>query len=348
MEQGVRQKAHNNFPNYPLAELHAHLGASISPLVLWQIAHDLGIKLPREEYNEFRKYIMLSSSRRMKLDTYFEKIYHPVLDRLSSGTLAVQQATYHTFVGAYRANNIQLMELRCNPIKHNLDAELDLDHITLAMLRGMEQALLECPRLSAGLIFCMGREMSFQQNALIVEKAIKFSRRGIVGIDVAGPATAGFQLKDYTALFHEARTAGLKLTIHSGEVAEATDIWEALEYAKPERLGHGIRAAYDVSLMKELAKRKVVLEICPMSNVATRAVENIEELRFILRSFIEHNVLFCLNTDWPEVITRCHLRDQFRLLHNEHILSDTELRTCNRTAFAASFTPAASGLQAYL
>lgn len=140
------------YPNYPLAELHAHLGTSVSPPVLWQIAHDRGIKLPKSDYHEFQEYITLSPDRAMPLNDYFEKIYHRILDPLSSGTLAVEAAVYNTMSGAYR-NGIDLIELRTNPMKHNFNNEVDLDHLIMAMLRGMERALLEHPKLSAGLIF---------------------------------------------------------------------------------------------------------------------------------------------------------------------------------------------------
>jgi adenosine deaminase len=337
-----------SFPDFPLAELHAHLGASISPTVLWQLAHESGVKLPKSDYREFKEYIQLSPQRRVKLETYFSKIYHPLLDRLSSGSHAVEQATYHTMTGAYRTNGITLMELRNNPMKHNRGAEYDLDHIIMAMLRGMERALLECRGLSAGLIFCMGRDLTYEQNAVIVDKAIKYQRRGVVGIDVAGPGVATFKMEDYAPLFSKAHRAGLKVTVHSGETADATDIWEALECAKPQRIGHGIRAAYDVPLMKELAKRKVVLEVCPLSNIMTKAVKDMTEMKHIIRTLEENGVLFCINTDWPEVIEGCRLNRQFRLLRDYDVLTDEQLRRCNQIAFDASFIPKPGGLDAYL
>jgi len=328
--------------------LHAHLGTSISADILWQIAHQSGFRLPQREFEEFRDRIMLSAEHRVELNTYFKETYHPLLDKLSSGSQAVEQATYHTMTGAYRKQNITLMELRNNPMKHNKDGEFELDHVIMAMLRGMERALLECGKLSAGLIFILAREFPVAQNAIIVEKAIRYRRRGVVGIDVAGPATKGFKFKDYTELFDRARQAGLRITVHTGEVKEAADMWEALEYAKPERIGHGIRAAYDKPLMKELAKRKVVLEVCPMSNLATKAVENLDEMRFILRTLIENKVRFCINTDWPEMIEGCRLRKQMDWLHAEGLLTKEELAACNRTAFEASFVPKPGGLDAYL
>jgi adenosine deaminase len=344
----LRPPAAETFPTYPLAELHAHLGTSIDPAILWQIAHSMGIKLPQSDYKEFCDFVTLSPSRPMALNEYFQKVYHPILDRLSSGTHAVEAATYHTMSGAYRTNGITLMELRTNPMKHNMHAEVDLDHLTMAMIRGMERALLEHQNLSAGIIYCIAREFSLEQNAAIIEKAIKYHKRGIVGIDVAGPATQDFHLKDYAQLFARARRRGLKVTVHSGEVHAANDIWEALEYLQPQRIGHGILAAYDKPLMKELAKRKVVLEVCPMSNLATKAVQNVDEMRFILRTFTENKVPFCINTDWPEVIEGCRLRTQYQLIKTNNLLTEEELKRCTRTAFAASFVPKKGGLDAYL
>ncbi len=336
------------FPDFPLAELHAHLGASISPTILWQLAHEAGIKLPKKEFSEFEQYITLSQSRRVKLEEYFKKIYHPLLDRLSSGAHEVEQATYHCLSGAYRANGITLIELRNNPMKHNQDGHFDLDPIIMAMLRGMERALLECQGLSAGLIFILDRQFSVALNEIIVEKAIKYRHRGVVGIDMAGPQSATFNFKEYQAIFEKARAAGLQITVHSGEVRDADDMWEALEYVQPARIGHGIRAAYDPKLMQELARRGTVLEICPLSNIATKAVKDMDEMRHILRTFTENGVRYCINTDWPEIIEDCHLRRQFSLLLEEKVLTEKELRAANDTAFEASFIPKPGGLESYL
>lgn len=282
----------------------------------------------------------------MTLDEYLHKIYHPVLDKLSSGTFALEKAVYEIMGSAYR-NNITHVEVRGNIMKHNNNGEQDLDYIILSMLRGMERAFLEYPNLSGGLIFCLAREFSIEKNAIMIEKAIKYRRRGVVAIDFAGPAVASFHLKDYATLIDHARKEGLAITTHSGEVDDANDMWEAVEFLNPKRIGHGIKAAYDKPLMKELAKRKIVLEVCPMSNLMTKAVENMEEMKFILRTFIENKVLFTINTDWPEMIHDGSLWKQFKMLRDEKILTEEELLTCSRTAFANTFAPT-GGLDAYL
>ncbi|MEN9407829.1 MAG: hypothetical protein RLZZ455_1045 [Candidatus Parcubacteria bacterium] len=334
------------FPSFPLAELHAHLGTSIKPSVYWQIAHAQGFKLPKREYQEFIDYVMLSPKKRMDLNTYFKEIYHPLLDKLSSGTYAVEKATYEIMTGAYR-NNIHLIELRSNPMKHNLGGDIDLDHVIMASLRGMERALLEHDDLRAGLIFCMAREFDYGMNHTIVEKAIKYKRRGVVGIDIAGPGNPDFRIEEYKGIIQKAKTEGLKVTIHTGEAEDADDIWEVVETLKPDRIGHGISAANDKALMEQLVKQNIILEICPLSNIVTNAVKDLSEINKILRTFIDNGVKFTINTDWPEVIEGAHLWRQYQLLLNEKILSKEELKNCNNTAFEATFIPS-GGLDAYL
>jgi adenosine deaminase len=232
-------------------------------------------------------------------------------------------------------------------MKHNQNAEIDLDYITLAILRGMERALLEYNDLRAGIIFCLAREFDFEKNKIIVEKAIKYHRRGVVGIDVAGPADSNFKFSDYAELFQKAKDTGLKVTVHAGEVDEANDMREAIESIHPQRIGHGIKAAYDKELMNILREKNIVLEICPLSNLMTRAVRDLEEMKFILRAFVDNGVKFTINTDWPEVIENAHLWKQFKMLKEENILTDVELKKCTETAFEATFIPE-GGLNAYL
>lgn len=346
MENSNRYNDTNNFP-FPLAELHAHLGSSINPSIYWQIAHAQGFKLPKREYKQFIEFITLSPEKKFTLKKYLDEIYHPILDKLSAGTYAVEKATYEILSGAYRSNKITLLELRNNPMKHNHEGQEDLDHIIMAMLRGMERAFLEYDKLSAGLILCLAREFSVEKNEIIIQKAIKYRRRGIIAIDFAGPSNKGFHYKDYAQLAKRAKKSGLKITSHAGEVKDSNDIWEAIEFISPKRIGHGILAAYDKKLMKELVKRDITLEVCPLSNIVTQAVENIEELKFILRTFVENKIKFCINSDWPETIKNAHLWQQFEFLKKNKILTDDELKTCNKIAFESSFIKGV-GLNPYL
>lgn len=332
-------------PYGELTELHAHLGTSISPAIYWHIANSEGYKLPKRDYHEFIDYITLSPKSKMTLKEYLDTIYHPILDKLSSGATALEKGTYECFSGAYRASNITKLELRTNPMKHNRDGEVDLDHAIMAMLRGMERALLEYPKLHGGLIFCLDRQFSYEKNQIIVEKAIKYHHRGVVGIDIANYVFRNnnphnFQIKDYVDLVKKARQSGLKITVHAGETKEANDdMWECIEYLHPDRIGHGVMAAYDQKLLAEVADRGIVLEICPLSNLMTKAIENDEELSFILQAFLQYHVKFTINTDWPEMIRDAHLAKQYEYLDSKKILTRDQIDQTIAWAQEATFIP---------
>lgn len=330
-----------------LAELHAHLAPSINPAILWSIAHSQGIKLPTKDYWQFLDLVLLSRKKKTTLKKYLDQVYHPILDKISTGTFAVERAVHEIIGGAYRSNLITTIELRTNPMKHNLGGQQDLDHLIMAILRGMDKALLEYPQIKAGIIFCLDRQFSFKQNKVIVQKAIKYKRRGVIGIDFSNYNKGGFHFKDYQEIVLECKKEGLGITAHTGESDNDNDIWEAVEFIKPDRIGHGIKAAYDKKLMGVLSKKGIVLEICPLSNLCTQAVKNIEELRFILRTLIKNKVLFTINTDWPEIIENAHLLDQFTFLEKNKILTKKEIENCIAIAHHKTFIKK-GGLNAYL
>ncbi len=326
-----------------LAELHAHVGSSIPPYTLWHIAKSEGYKLPQEDYHEFAKYIILTPERKLTLKQYLDTIYHPILDKLSSGAVALEKAVYETLSGAYRSSNITLYELRGNPMKHNKDGEVDLDHAIMAMLRGMERALLEYKKLRAGIIFCLDRHFPIEKNAIIVEKAIKYHRRGVVGIDFSNYGSKDFSYKDYTKLVTKARSAGLKVTAHTGETNDTNDMWDCVEHIKPDRIGHGIKAAYDTKLLSRLAKDKIHLEVCPLSNLMTKAVRDNDELKYILQTIYTSGVQFSINTDWPETVENAHLNDQIQYLLEHSMLDEKQIAQTIKWGFEATFIPMKKG-----
>ncbi len=330
-----------------LVELHAHISASVNPAVLWSIAHAAGIKLPMKDYWDFEKHIVLSLDRKTTLKEYLDNVLHPILDPLTSGTYSVEKAVHETLGGAYRSSHVSIYELRLNPMKHNASGQQDLDHIIMAALRGMERALLEYPKIRSGLIFCMDRQFTKRQNEIIAEKAMKYHKRGVIGIDFANYNKGNFSFADYKDLIKESKKAGLGVTVHTGETDTDNDMWEAVEYLQPNRIGHGIKAAYDKKLMKELVKQNIVLEICPLSNLVTKAVKDMEEMRFIFNAFKENNVQFTINTDWPETVEHAHLNEQIDLLEKNGILTEADIEKSIEIARGASFTKGA-GINAYL
>jgi adenosine deaminase len=155
-----------------------------------------------------------------------------------------------------------------------------------------------------------------------------------VAVDIAGPVESTFRFADYRDTFAACRRAGLGVTVHAGETGGPEEVREAIEALEPTRIGHGVKSAYDPGVMAMLRERGIVLEVCPSSNLTTRVVRDVAELRFILRSFIDHKVPFTLSTDGPEML-RSHLRDELTLLLRREIMSLDEIRQAIETAALA-------------
>jgi adenosine deaminase len=323
-----------------LAELHTHLGGSVASEILWSLAHEQGIALPVKDYWEFDRLVTVSDPRGVPDLDALDAIYHWT-ELIQSSPLAVERSVHAAIGGAYRSQRITTLELRFNPMKRNRGGERDLDHIILAAIRGLDRAALEYPQVRAGLILMMDRTFDHRQNEIVVEKAVRWADRGIVGVDIAGPRPGGARY-DYAQLapmVQTARAAGLGVTIHVGEeggdhgLDETREVVEALS---PDRIGHGILARRDAALMRAIAERGIVLEICPTSNLLTRALTGPDELRDTFRAFAGHGVPFTIATDGPEMM-RTHLRDEFELLASIGALTANELVAANARAHAASF-----------
>src|SRR6476646_6473032 len=322
-----------------LAELHTYLGGSVASDILWSIAHEQGIALPVKDYWEFDALVTVSDPHGVQGLDELDQIYHWT-ELIQSSPFAVEQSVHGAIGGAYRSQRITTLEVRFNPMKRNRGGERDLDHIILAATRGLDLASLEYPQVRAGLLLMMDRTFSADQNMVIVEKALRYRSRGVVGVDIAGPRPGGGRY-DYTQIREHielARDGGLGVTIHVGEEGGAfgmEEIGEVVESLRPDRLGHGILAAHDPGLMDAIRAADITLEICPTSNLLTKALQSEEAVPATFRAFVENGVPFTIATDGPEMM-RTHLRDEFELLERIGALDERELEHANARGHDAS------------
>jgi adenosine deaminase len=322
-----------------LAELHTHLGASVDPAVMWTLAHEQGIALPVKDYWEFVDLVTIDP-RGVEGLPELDEIYKWT-ELIQSSPLAVERSVHQAIGGAYRTQNITTLELRFNPMKRNRGGERDLDHIIMAAVRGLDRAGLEYPRVRAGLILMMDRTFTREQNEVIIEKAIRYRERGVVGVDIAGPRpnSGRYPYRDLAPLVEEARAAGLGITIHVGEEGGANgiaEIGEVVEHLRPDRIGHGILAARDEETMRLVRDAGVVLEICPTSNLLTRALADEAALRESVSAFVDRDIPFTIATDGPEMM-RTHLRDELQLLLDVGALRPEALHEVNARGHQAAF-----------
>ena len=330
-------------PDAPLAELHAHLGGGVDAATMWELAHDQGIKLPYADYWSFANAtnVGLGTAGLEGLD----RIYH-LTELIQSSPEGVYRAVHGMVSGGYRSQRITTHEIRFNPAKRNRGGERDLDAIVMAAVHGLDRATLEYP-VRAGLILMMDRAFPLELNAAIVERAIRFAGRGVVAIDIGGPRPPGtsapWPYRSLAPLVARAREAGLGVTLHAGEegvnapdpTPYLRELEEALELGV-DRIGHGILAAQEPRLVERILRDGVVLEVCPTSNVKTRAVRDEAQMAEIVYALQSQGVPLVIATDGPEMIgTR--LRAEHAMLVRLGALTVEEARAANRRGHEVTF-----------
>jgi adenosine deaminase len=319
-----------------LTELHTHLGFSVSPTMLWEMAHEQGLKLPTKNYWEFEKLVTMYETK--PFEEYL--MLYDLTEKIQSSPEALFTAGETAVSGAYRKNNITTLELRFNPILRARGGERDLDHLIVYTLQGIERAMLKYP-VRVGIILMMDRRFTHHENEAIVKKAIKYHTRGVIGVDLAGPNNRNDSAKlfkpiDIADIVDLAHNDGLGVTVHTGEATDVNEMWEVVKFLKPNRIGHGIACIHDSKLMQYLAEHEIVLETCPTSNLNTRLVRDFTEMKQIYRTLIDHKVPFTINTDGPEM-QKISLRGEYEKLLVNNILSEPELLKANEIATKSTF-----------
>ncbi|NCP16954.1 adenosine deaminase [Candidatus Kuenenbacteria bacterium CG_4_9_14_3_um_filter_39_14] len=320
----------------PLAELHSHLGAAVQPHIMWSIAHEQGIKLPTKNYFEFENFLTVKKIGRYTDFFSLNKDLYKLSELIQSSPLAVEPAVHGTLGGAYRNSNIILHELRFCPAKRNRGGERDLDSIILAAIRGMERAALEYPEIKAGIIIELDRELSYELNATMYEKAKKYKNRGIVGIDLTGPLMKNFKPDELVDIFIDAQQNGFGVTMHTGEEGSLNEMRMYIKKVKPQRVGHGILAWQDKKLMQQLASNNIYLELCPTSNLFIGRIKSYREMKKIYDTLYQAGVKLTINTDGPEFYNT-NLQKEIKSLVENKVFGEKEINEFIKNAFEASF-----------
>jgi aminodeoxyfutalosine deaminase len=158
---------------------------------------------------------------------------------------------------------------------------------------------------------------------------------GLVSFGLGGPE-AGVDRPQFKPYFDKARAAGLHSVPHAGETTGPETIWDALRDLGAERIGHGISAAQDPRLMAYLAENSITLEVCPTSNVRTRAVPSIDQ--HPLPALIAAGVPVTINSDDPPMFGTT-LEEEYAVAARLLNLNETGVANLAKDAVAASFLP---------
>lgn len=165
------------------------------------------------------------------------------------------------------------------------------------------------------------------------EYAAKARNPLITGFNLAGEERMG-RVADYARAFDIARDAGLGLTIHAGEVCGPFSVADALDVVRPSRIGHGVRAIEDDSLVRRLAEQGTVLEVCPGSNIALKVFPDFAA--HPLRRLKEAGVRVTISSDDPPFF-HTSLAREYELAASAFGFTDSEIDELTRTGLEAAF-----------
>lgn len=234
----------------------------------------------------------------------------------------------------FAADSVAYAELRFAPLLHTEDG-LAPDTV---VARVAEETVRQSAAtgVEARLILCTLRHFTAEQSMATARLATRHATDGpVAALDLAGDE-AGYPLSPHLPAFAHVREAGLGVTVHAGEAAGAANVREALDATGTRRIGHGVRSVEDPSLVERLRDERVLLEICPASNVQTHAVADLAG--HPVERLYRAGVPIGISTD-ARAITDVTLGREYANLRDTFGWTADDLARTNRDALEASFAP---------
>ncbi|GAB7052567.1 adenosine deaminase [Catenuloplanes indicus] len=309
----------------PKAELHVHHVGSASPRIVAELAarHEGSTPVPADPealatYFEFRDF------------AHFIEVYLSVVDLIRDPE-DVRILTYEIARELAR-QQVRYAEVTITPfstVNRGMPAE--------AFCEAIEDARLSAEKeLNIALRWCFDIPGEAGPNAGEDTLRIALDQRpdGLISFGLGGPEVPRPQWKPY---FDAARAAGLRSVPHAGETTGPETIWDAIRHLGAERIGHGIAAARDPELMAYLIEHDIALEVCPTSNVRTRAVPSLAE--HPLPALVAAGVPVTINSDDPPMFGTT-LNDEYRVAAELLGLDAAGVAELAKAAVTHSFMPA--------
>ncbi|NPC97842.1 adenosine deaminase [Nocardioides sp. zg-DK7169] len=275
----------------PKAELHVHHVGSASPRIVSELAARHPGTVPSDldalrEFFEFRDF------------AHFIEVYLAVVALVRTPE-DIRYLTYEVGREMAEAQGVRYAELTCTPYTSVRPHEPGVGMAIEAYTEAIEDARVSVERdfgLVLRWIYDIPGESGLPAADATLDFALRHRPEALVGFGLGGPEI-GVPRPQFQPHFEAARAAGLRSVPHAGETTGPETVWDAVRLLGAERIGHGTSAAQDPALLAHLAEHGIALEVCPTSNVATRAVASLEE--HPIRAFRDAGVAVTVHSDDP-------------------------------------------------
>ena len=304
----------------PKIELHVHLDCSLS----YQVVQQLRPGITEAEYQS--QFIAPFPSQ--NLGEYIHTASHGI--ELMQDRAGLQSVTMDLF-DQLAKDQVIYAEIRFAPLEHIVQG-LTPEAVVEAVLDAMTTARNQYG-IQAGLILCTLRHYAAKQSMQTAQLVVKYHDKGVCGFDIASDE-AHYPVDNHVQAFQLIHDAGIPCTAHAGEARGPDSVWETLQEFQPARLGHGVRAVEDPSLLRYLKEHRIFLEICPTSNVQTQVYPSIDE--HPIDELYRFGIPLCINTD-GRTLSNTTLQQEYQRVEKTFGWSLEDFVQCNIAAIEAAF-----------
>jgi aminodeoxyfutalosine deaminase len=312
----------------PKAELHVHHVGSASARIVGELAARHPGTVPSDpaelaRFYEFRDF------------AHFIEVYLAVVDLIRTPE-DIRYLTYEVAREMATGQNLRYAELTCTPYT-SVQPHVDGKGMAIeAYTEAIEDARVAAERdfgLVLRWIYDIPGESGLPSADATLDFALNHRPEGLIGFGLGGPEI-GVPRPQFQPHFEAARAAGLRSLPHAGETTGPETVWDALRLLGAERIGHGTSSAQDPALLAHLAERGIPLEVCPSSNIATRAVATLDE--HPIRTFRDAGVTITVNSDDPPMFGTT-LNREYEIAADLLDLDQAGVADLSRAAVRASY-----------
>lgn len=272
----------------PKIDLHVHLDGSVKPDTIRELAKEQGKSLPAGADGDLTPWMQIDETC-TSLVEYLSKFSFvlPFMQTAESLERIAEEV-----VEQAAASGCLYIEVRFAPLLHTLEG-LTAGEAILHTIAGLQKGEQMFGVKARVIVICM-RHDSVERNLGVIEAAREYDGKGVVAVDLAGDE-AGFPPALHQEVFELANRYGLPITIHAGEAGGAANVRESITRLGARRIGHGVRMTEDPSVIELARTTQTPLEMCPVSNIQTKAVTGWDT--YPIRRFLEEGLLVTVNTD---------------------------------------------------
>jgi len=308
----------------PKCELHIHIEGSLEPELMFALAQRNKVKLPFASVEEVRKAYQFSQLQDF-LDIYYQGM-----------SVLITEQDFFDLAWAYleraRADNVRYVEMFFDPQGHT-SRGVAFATVVGGLHRACQEAAARLG-IRASLIMCFLRHLSEAEAEATLDQA-QAHRSRIIGVGLDS-SEKGHPPSKFRNVYRRAKEMGLHLVAHAGEEGPPEYVWEALDVLGVERVDHGNRSLEDDSLVARLARERMPLTVCPLSNLKLCVVRDLRQ--HPLRRMMDKGLTVTVNSDDPAYFGG-YVGDNYRAVQQALGLGRDELIAVARNGFLAAFMP---------